>query len=92
VELDLKCRQQQMGEGWFQAIDDVPRKAITMSVQQIMKSVRIICSVPDQRKAQAVKDCFENPVSNLFPASVLQEHPHGVCFLDKLSMALLKKS
>jgi glucosamine-6-phosphate deaminase len=92
VELDLKCRQQQMGEGWFQRIDDVPPEAITMSVQQIMKSAWIICSVPDKRKAQAVKDCFENPVSNLFPASILQEHPHCICFLDKLSTALLKKS
>jgi glucosamine-6-phosphate deaminase len=92
VELDLKCRQQQMGEGWFRRIDDVPREAITMSVKQIMKSERIICSVPDKRKAQAVKDCLENPVSNLFPASILQEHPHCICFLDKLSTALLRKS
>jgi glucosamine-6-phosphate deaminase len=91
VDLDEKCRQQQLGEGWFQRIDDVPRQAITMSVNQIMKSLQIICSVPDRRKAQAVKDCFENSVSNLFPASILQEHPHCICFLDKLSSALLEK-
>lgn len=92
VNLDEKCRRQQLGEGWFERIDDVPRQAITMSVKQIMKSVQIICSVPDSRKAQAVKDCFENPVSNQFPASILQEHTHCVCFLDKLSSALLEKS
>jgi glucosamine-6-phosphate deaminase len=92
VNLDEKCRQQQLGEGWFQRIDDVPRQAITMSVKQIMKSARIICSVPDSRKAQAVKDCFENPVSNLFPGSILQEHPQCICFLDKLSSALLEKN
>jgi glucosamine-6-phosphate deaminase len=57
-----------------------------------MKSKQIICSVPDSRKAQAVKDCFENPVSNLFPGSILQEHPHCICFLDKLSSALLEKN
>lgn len=92
VTLDEKCRRQQLGEGWFQRIDDVPRQAITMSVKQIMKSAQIICSVPDSRKAQAVKDCFENPVSNLFPGSILQEHPHCKCFLDKWSSALLKKT
>ncbi len=91
VNLDEKCREQQLGEGWFQRIDDVPRQAITMSVKQIMKSAQIICSVPDSRKAQAVKDCFEKPVSNLFPASILQEHPHCLCFLDKWSSALLVK-
>jgi glucosamine-6-phosphate deaminase len=91
VNLDEKCRRQQLGEGWFRKIDDVPRQAITMSVNQIMKSRRIICSVPDSRKAQAVKDCFENQVSNLFPGSILQEHPHCICFLDKLSSALLEK-
>jgi glucosamine-6-phosphate deaminase len=91
VNLDEKCRRQQLGEGWFQRIDDVPRQAITMSVKQIMKSTQIICSVPDSRKAQALKDCFENPVSNLFPASILQGHPHCICYLDKLSSGLLEK-
>ena len=92
VELDEKCRQQQLGEGWFKAIGDVPRKAITMSVKQIMKSTAIICSVPESRKAIAVKDCFDNPVSNLFPASILQRHTNCVCFLDRDSSALLNQS
>lgn len=91
VELDEKCRQQQYGEGWFTSIDEVPREAITMSVKQIMKSAQIICSVPDSRKAIAVRDCFDNPVSNLFPASILQHHANCVCFLDRDSSALLKK-
>ena len=65
VELDEKCRRQQLGEGWFANIEDVPLRAITMSVRQILKSMQIICSVPDSRKAEAVRDCFENPVSNL---------------------------
>jgi glucosamine-6-phosphate deaminase len=92
VNLDEICRRQQLGEGWFQMIDDVPRQAITMSVKQIMNSAQIICSVPDRRKAQAVKDCFENPVSNLFPGSILQEHTRCICFLDKSSAALLHKN
>ncbi|HEV3222541.1 MAG TPA: glucosamine-6-phosphate deaminase [Puia sp.] len=89
VVLDEKCRQQQFGEGWFKSINEVPDTAITMSVKQIMKSEHIICSVPDKRKAVAVRDCFENPVSNLFPASILQKHKNCVCFLDKSSSALL---
>jgi glucosamine-6-phosphate deaminase len=90
VNLDEKCRRQQCGEGWFRTIDDVPLQAITMSIQQIMKSGQVICSVPDSRKAAAVKDCFENRVSNLLPASILQKHKQCICFLDKSSSALLK--
>ena len=91
VELDEKCRQQQFGEGWFKSINDVPRTAITMSIKQILKSSRIICSVPDDRKAVAVKGSFDNPVSNLVPASILQTHKNCFCFLDKSSSALLRK-
>jgi glucosamine-6-phosphate deaminase len=89
VELDENCRRQQLGEGWFKTIGNVPERAITMSINQIMKSRQIICSVPDSRKAKAVKDCFENPVSNLFPAGILQKHEGCICFLDKSSSALL---
>jgi glucosamine-6-phosphate deaminase len=91
VELDAQCRQQQYGEGWFRSINEVPDKAITMSVKQIMKSLQIVCSVPDVRKAIAVKNCFENPVSNLFPASILQTHSDCFCFLDQFSSALLEQ-
>ena len=70
VELDDACRQQQMNEGWFDSIDDVPRKAISMSIRQIMRSKNIICSVPGKRKAAAVKNSLEHPVSNLYPASI----------------------
>ena len=89
VELDEACRKQQLGEGWFKTMDDVPRKAITMSIKQILKSKYIICSVPDQRKAVAVKNTIEQPVSNLFPATAMQMHKHCTCFLDEASAALL---
>lgn len=89
VELDEACRKQQMGEGWFDTIEDVPKKAISMSVKQIMKSKSIICSVPDKRKAEAVKNCLEGKISNLHPASILQEHGDCTIFLDKPSASLL---
>lgn len=91
VELDEDCRRQQFGEGWFKSIDDVPRKAISMSIRQILKSNHIICSVPDARKAQAVKNSVEQPVSNLFPASILQTHEHCTLYLDRDSAGLLSK-
>jgi glucosamine-6-phosphate deaminase len=90
VDLDDKCRKQQLAEGWFPTYEDVPHQAITMSIRQIMKSKHIICSVPDTRKAIAVRDSLEEKVSNLFPASILQSHKDCLCFLDKSSSALLR--
>jgi len=89
VNLDLQCRQQQMGEGWFNNVEEVPLQAISMSIRQIMKSDHIICAAPDRRKAQAVKDCLTLPVTNMHPASILQKHPDCVCFLDEGSASLL---
>lgn len=89
VELDEPCRRQQLQEGWFNTLNEVPRKAISMSVKQIMKAKHIICAVPDQRKAVAIKNCLENPVDNNFPASILQQHPHCTIYLDEASAALL---
>jgi glucosamine-6-phosphate deaminase len=92
VELDEPCRKQQLGEGWFPTLDDVPGKAISMSIRQIMKSRHIICSVPDSRKAVAVRNSLEQAVSNIDPASILQQHPDCRFFLDTASAALLSVS
>ena len=92
VDLDEACRRQQMGEGWFPTLEDVPTQAISMSIRQIMKSGSIIASVPDARKAQAVKDCLAGPeVSNLAPSSILKQHRDTVVYLDEASAALLKE-
>lgn len=91
VDLDEACRKQQYGEGWFKTVDDVPKQAISMSIKQIMRSKHIICSVPDARKAQAVKNSVEQTVSNVFPASILQTHENCLLFLDEASAALLSK-
>jgi glucosamine-6-phosphate deaminase len=92
VELDEACRRQQLGEGWFETLEEVPEHAITMSVKQIMKSRHIICSVPDMRKAVAVRNCLEEPVSNLYPASILREHPDCSLFLDRDSASSLSSA
>jgi glucosamine-6-phosphate deaminase len=83
VELDDACRRQQFGEGWFASLDEVPATAISMSIQQIMKSEQIICTVPDKRKARAVKQCFEGAVSPMHPASILRNHPRAFVYLDE---------
>ncbi len=89
VELDEACRRQQMGEGWFATIDDVPLRAVSMSVQQILKSATIILSVPDARKAEAVRAACEGEVTPNVPASILQQHHDTTLHLDKASAALL---
>jgi glucosamine-6-phosphate deaminase len=89
VTLDAACRQQQVGEGWFASIEDVPSQAISMSVRQILKSLEIICIVPDARKAQAVTSCIDGEVSPMAPASILQTHARATIYLDRDSAALL---
>jgi glucosamine-6-phosphate deaminase len=89
VNLDEACRRQQVGEGWFTDLSIVPSQAISMSVRQILKSRAIISVVPDARKAQAVKTCFEGPIRPLAPASILRTHANATIFLDRQSAALL---
>ena len=92
VTLDEACRRQQFGEGWFESLEAVPQRAISMSVQQIMTSKLIVLSVPDERKARATRDAVEGPVSPLHPASILQTHPNTVLFLDPPAASLLAKA
>jgi len=91
VKLNEVCRRQQLGEGWFKSLNEVPRRAISMSIKQIMKSKHIICTVPDSRKAQAIKDCLEGDISPDHPASILRKHKNMFLFLDKDSAKLLKR-
>ena len=89
VDLDEACRRQQLGEGWFKTMEDVPQRAISMSVAQILRSKRIVCVVPDARKAKAVRDSVRGGVSPLRPASALQQHGATTVYLDPDSAALL---
>ncbi|MEN3325548.1 MAG: glucosamine-6-phosphate deaminase [Acidobacteriota bacterium] len=89
VDLDERCRRQQVGEGWFVEVEEVPRQAISMSVQQIMKARNIFCIVPDERKAEAVGMCVELEVSPMRPASILQRHNNVTLYLDRESSSRL---
>ena len=92
VELDQACRKQQLGEGWFPSLKTVPRRAISMSPNQIMKSAAIVCTAPDERKARAVRDSLEGEITPDVPASILQRHRNCTLFLDKPSASLLSRS
>lgn len=89
VTLDEACRRQQVGEGWFANLSEVPRQAISMSVRQILKAKEVIAVVPDARKAQAVKLCLEGEISPMAPASILRTHPATTLYLDRESASLL---
>ncbi len=92
VTLDEACRRQQLGEGWFNTLNEVPGRAISMSVKRIMLSDAIICTVPDGRKARAVADAVHGEVTPRVPASILQRHACCRLFLDAEAAALLKPS
>jgi len=89
VTLDDACRRQQWGEGWFPSLEAVPERAITMSIRQILKSRHLVVTVPDARKAVAVRDSLHGSVTPLVPASIVREHPSCAVFLDLASASLL---
>ena len=91
VKLDDVCRKQQLGEGWFPTFDDVPKEAVSMSVRQILKSKTIVNTVPDARKAYAVRITFEGELCPAHPASVVRLHPDCATFCDKEAAQELSK-
>ncbi len=90
VQLDETCRRQQLGEGWFSALEDVPTHALTLTIPAIMRSRCISCFVPEQRKAQAVADALQGPISPNCPASILRRHPDARLFLDRFSASRIR--
>lgn len=92
VSLDENCRRQQVGEGWFADLSDVPKQAVSMSVRQILKAREIVCVVPQHRKAAAVRASLEGPVSPLVPSSILRTHSQVTLYLDKESASDLQRA
>ncbi|MCX8036671.1 MAG: glucosamine-6-phosphate deaminase [Candidatus Sumerlaeia bacterium] len=89
VDLDEACRRQQAGEGWFSRLEDVPPRALTLTVPAILSAKIISCVTPEARKADAVRRALEGPVTSACPASVLRNHRHAILYLDRESSALL---
>jgi glucosamine-6-phosphate deaminase len=89
VDLDEACRRQQVGEGWFPRLEDVPRRAVSMSIRQILTSHEIVSVVPDARKAAAVRAVLEGGIDPSVPASALRWHPRVTLYLDEASASAL---
>lgn len=83
VHLDAVCRQQQASEGWFGSLDEVPRTAITVTIPALFRISRLILTVLGPRKAQAVKDMIQGPISTSCPASILRRHSDATVYLDR---------
>lgn len=90
VELDQLCRQQQVNDKCFQTLEQVPRRAITLTVPTLFQAHRLFCMVPAASKAQAVRNTLCGPVSEACPASILRRHPAAVLYLDEDSAAMLQ--
>ncbi|MGM8212927.1 glucosamine-6-phosphate deaminase [Virgibacillus sp. W0430] len=90
VELDNACKNQQVGEGWFNSIEEVPDRAITMTVHQILQSKEIISCVPYKVKAESVKKTLEQDVNNMVPATILKTHANWTLYLDEESASLIQ--
>ena len=83
VDLDEDCRNQQLGEGWFPTLEDVPKQALTLTIPTILSSKSISCVVPDKRKSEAVKIALQAEISTACPATILRTHSDTKLFLDK---------
>lgn len=92
VTLDLACRRQQVGEGHFKNLEEVPREALTLTIPALMRSEHVICSVPERRKAAAVRNAILGPLTPQCPASVLRTHPRVSIYLDIESASLLDEA
>jgi glucosamine-6-phosphate deaminase len=89
VTLDQRCRAQQVGEGHFADLASVPPRAITLTCPTLLAARRLVSSVPDRRKAEAVRGALEGPVGEQCPASIVRTHPSAALFLEPESAALL---
>jgi len=91
VELDRRCRQQQVNEGCFAAFNQVPTHALTVTIPSLIKAKYIFCMVPGSNKAQAVSNTIEKKISECYPSTILRNHLSAILYLDKESAKLLEK-
>lgn len=89
VEMDERCRRQQVGEGHFPDLESVPRQALTLTCPALLMARHVICSVPDRRKAEAVRNALEGPIAPVCPASAVRNHPDARLYLEPEAASLL---
>ena len=89
VALDQACRQQQVNDGCFDVLEEVPARALTLTIPALMKADDIFCMVPGKTKAQAVHHTLKSDISERYPATILRTHPSAVLFVDRESSAML---
>ena len=92
VTLDELCRRQQVGEGHFATLDDVPKQALSLTVPALLKPPRVMAIVPEARKANAVRAALRGPVTDSCPASILRTQAHAKLYLDADSAALVRNT
>jgi glucosamine-6-phosphate deaminase len=88
VTMDERCRRQQVGEGHFPTLDAMPREALTLTCPELMRAEHLICTVPDLRKAEAVKNALTGPIADACPSSLVRTHPAAAIYLDVDSASL----
>jgi len=89
VALDNVCRQQQVAEGWFTSLDEVPRQALTLTIPTLFRVPKLIVSVPGIRKAKVIRRTLEEPIATDCPSTILRTHPDATIYLDLDSAAQL---
>ncbi len=87
VELDLACREQQVADGAFRTLEEVPRRALTLTIPRLFRIPKLIVSVPGARKRAAVQAAVQGEITTACPASILRRHPDAHLFLDRESAA-----
>jgi len=89
VDLDSACRQQQVNDGCFENLNQVPTHALTLTVPALINADYVFCMVPGPTKAKAVQHTLQSHIQELYPSTILRKHPNAVLFLDEASSALL---
>lgn len=91
VTLDTACRTQQVNDGCFPSLDEVPVEALTLTIPALMRSRYVCCVVPGQRKAEAVFHTLNSPITERYPSTILRRHPSARLYVDKAAAALLPR-
>lgn len=92
VELDEACRQQQVNDACFEALEEVPKTALTITIPSLLKSKFAYAIVPGSKKAEAIKHTLEDEVQETYPSTILRTHPNATLFIDKESAGRLSKT